>query len=72
MKGSDMPSIDVSAVRRPLAEASHAPGWLYSSPDVYRLEVETLFMKRWLFVGREEELAHPGDYLTIAWPASPS
>jgi len=59
-----MQQSDFAALRRPLDEASHAPGWLYSSPDVYRLEVERLFMKRWLFVGREEELAHPGDYLT--------
>ena len=52
------------ALRRPLDEASHAPGFLYSAPDVYAREVEQLFMKNWLFVGREEELARPGDYLT--------
>ena len=52
-------------MRRPLDEASHAPGWLYSSPEVYRLEVEQLFMRSWLFVGREEELPGAGDYLTL-------
>jgi phenylpropionate dioxygenase-like ring-hydroxylating dioxygenase large terminal subunit len=56
---------DLVAVRRPVTEASHAPGWLYASPDVYRLEVEKLFMRDWLFVGRTEEVANPGDYLSL-------
>jgi hypothetical protein len=34
-----MPSLDVSAVRRPLAEASHAPGAVYASPEFYRLDI---------------------------------
>ena len=36
-----------SAARRSAAaaEASHAPGFLYASADVYRLEVERLFMR---------------------------
>src|SRR5262245_2985479 len=52
-------------VQRPVAEASHAPGALYASPEIYRLEVERLFRRDWLFVGREEELSEPGDYLTL-------
>ena len=52
------------ALRRPLDEASLAPGFLYRATVVYAREVERLFMKNWLFVGREEELARPGDYLT--------
>ena len=43
----------LAQVRRPLDEASHAPGWLYSSPEVYTAEIERLFMRGWLFVGRE-------------------
>jgi Rieske 2Fe-2S family protein len=62
---------DFEALRRPLDEASHAPGWLYASPDVYRREVERLFLKSWLFVGREEELARPGDYLTLRVAGEP-
>jgi len=56
---------EFAGVRRPLVEASHAPGLLYASPDVYRLEVERLFRRDWLFVGREEELPQPGDYMTL-------
>ena len=52
-------------VRRPVAEASHAPGTLYASPDVYRLEVERMFRRDWLLIGREEELPEPGDYRTL-------
>lgn len=66
-----MRQADFQALRRPLDEASHGPGWLYASPDVYRLEVERLFMKSWLFVGREEELSRPGDYLTLRVAGEP-
>jgi Rieske 2Fe-2S family protein len=58
-------------VRRPLTEASHAPGMLYASPEIYRLEVERLFMRDWLFVGRTEELPNPGDYLTLRIAGEP-
>jgi phenylpropionate dioxygenase-like ring-hydroxylating dioxygenase large terminal subunit len=66
-----MPSIDVSAVRRPLAEASHAPGALYASKEFYRLDVEKLFMRDWLYVGRVEELPNPGDYMTMRIAGEP-
>ena len=66
-----MPPADTSAVRRPLAEASHAPGELYASPEFYRLDVERLFMRDWLYAGRVEELARPGDYLTMRIAGEP-
>ena len=66
-----MPTIDVSAVRRPLAEASHAPGALYSAEEFYRLDVEKLFMRDWLYAGRVEELPNPGDYLTMRIAGEP-
>lgn len=58
-------------MRRPLAQASHAPGFVYSSPEVYRLEIEKLFMRDWLFVGRTEELPNPGDYMTLRIAGEP-
>src|SRR6516225_204732 len=60
-----MKQADFVALRRPLDEASLAPGWLYSWPEVYRLEVDRLF------VGREEELPHPGDYFTLRVAGEP-
>ena len=40
----------------------HMPGAVYTSPDVYRVEREQIFLRKWLCVGREEEVAAPGDY----------
>src|SRR5437762_11836146 len=59
------------AVQRPLAEASHAPGFLYASPEVYRREVERLFLRAWLYVARTEELPNPGDYMTLRIAGEP-
>ena len=42
----------------------HMPGAMYSSFDVYAVEREQIYMRNWLCVGREEELASPGDYFT--------
>jgi Rieske 2Fe-2S family protein len=53
------------AVRQPLAEASHVPYRIYSDPDILELEKARLFRQEWLMVGREEQLASPGDYLTL-------
>jgi phenylpropionate dioxygenase-like ring-hydroxylating dioxygenase large terminal subunit len=61
----------LAAVRRPVAEASHAPGALYASPEVYTQEVERLFMRDWLLVGRTEELPNPGDYMTLRITGEP-
>jgi Rieske 2Fe-2S family protein len=62
---------DFAQVRRPVAEASHAPGVVYASPDVHRLEVERLFRRDWLMVAREEELPEPGDYMTLRIAGEP-
>ena len=40
----------------------HMPGAMYSSPEVYGVERDQIFMRNWLCVGREEELPAPGDY----------
>ncbi|MBN9427603.1 MAG: aromatic ring-hydroxylating dioxygenase subunit alpha [Burkholderiales bacterium] len=52
-------------LRKTLSEAAHAPGLVYGSEDALRREIDEYFMKDWLYVGREEELAKPGDYLTM-------
>jgi choline monooxygenase len=56
--------IDARSVRRPLAEAAHLPSHYYTSPEIFRLEHERLFLRDWICVGREEEVANPGDYFT--------
>jgi len=55
----------LAATRRELRQARHAPGYIYSSPEFYRAEVEEYFMRDWLYVAREEELPDPGDYMAL-------
>lgn len=54
---------DATRAARP--DARHLPGHYYTSPAVFQREKEALYMKRWLCVGREEEIANAGDYLTL-------
>ena len=49
-------------VRRPLLQASSLPSWCYTSDTFYRREVERVFRAGWHLVGREDELAKPGDF----------
>ncbi len=48
--------------RSDLLTASHAQGNIYSSEAVYQRELDTYFTQDWLFIGREEQFANPGDY----------
>ena len=52
-------------LRRPIEEASHVPGRLYHSPEIFALEKQRIFLKDWLCVGRVEEFPHPGSYRTF-------
>lgn len=56
---------DTASARVPISRARHLPGYVYTSPEVYALEKESIFMKEWLCVGRVEEIENPGDYLTF-------
>lgn len=40
------------------------PAFIFSSPEVYRLEMERIFARCWLFVAHESEIPSPGDYVT--------
>lgn len=59
----DIPNID--EIKVPTTQARHAPGFIYTSPEIYQREKEEIFMKDWLCVGREEEVEKPGDYMTF-------
>ena len=41
------------------------PGPLYRDPDVYRLDLERIFYKDWIFAGHDCEVAQPGQYFTL-------
>ena len=53
-----------TATRQPLARASTLPPRCYTDPDFYAHEVDRVFRREWLSVGRVEQVAHPGDYFT--------
>jgi phenylpropionate dioxygenase-like ring-hydroxylating dioxygenase large terminal subunit len=44
-------------------EQGRIPMFIYSDPDVYRLELERLFGRTWLFVAHESEIANEGDFV---------
>ncbi len=39
------------------------PGEYFTSPDIFAQEMERIFLRRWICVGREERIPNPGDYL---------
>lgn len=44
--------------------ATTPDGSVYRDPNVFAAELERLFYRNWLCVGREEQLPNPGDFLT--------
>ncbi|MBT7562184.1 MAG: aromatic ring-hydroxylating dioxygenase subunit alpha [Proteobacteria bacterium] len=48
----------------PEVDETHKPGEVYFSEDVMKTEIEEIFMKEWLLVGRVEEVEKSGDYFT--------
>jgi choline monooxygenase len=55
---------EIEAITKPLGEASMLPARCYSDPDFHAFEVERVFMRNWLPVGRVDQVAKPGDYFT--------
>ncbi|CAN5758242.1 aromatic ring-hydroxylating dioxygenase subunit alpha [soil metagenome] len=62
------PLLDMRAefakTRRPRETAHQMPGRVYTSAAVADEEKKRIFMDTWLCVGREEEVANPGDFMT--------
>jgi len=61
----DQAGEDVAATRKPLNEASHIPGYYYSSQEYFALEKERIFLRDWLPVARVEEFRKAGDFMTL-------
>ncbi|HEU4400831.1 MAG TPA: aromatic ring-hydroxylating dioxygenase subunit alpha [Candidatus Polarisedimenticolia bacterium] len=57
---------DLATVRLPLDQASTLPGRFYHDPAIYQEELRRIFSSMWLCVGRDEDVAKPGDYMTRA------
>lgn len=44
-------------------ERGRIPMFVYSDPGVYRLELERLFARTWLYVAHESEIPNPGSFV---------
>jgi phenylpropionate dioxygenase-like ring-hydroxylating dioxygenase large terminal subunit len=65
MDARSMEAGEFAATRQPLPRASTLPPRCYTDPAFYRQEVERIFRREWLSVGRVEQVARRGDYFTI-------
>lgn len=57
-------SLGARITRADLLASRHLPGDIYASADLHARELDTYFLRDWLFIGREEQFANPGDYGT--------
>ncbi|HEX4766782.1 MAG TPA: SRPBCC family protein [Lichenihabitans sp.] len=66
------PAADLlAAASRPFADARAMPPSVYTSQDFLAREIETIFSREWICVGRATGLAKPGDYLTYDLAGQP-
>jgi nitrite reductase/ring-hydroxylating ferredoxin subunit len=56
---------DLAAARLPLPRAETLPPTAYTSPEFYAREVERIFLREWLYLGRVDQVKERGDYFTI-------
>ena len=52
----------VAAARLPLNQASSMPAGFYTDPAVFAAEREHVLLPNWIFLAREDQLPHPGDW----------
>ncbi len=63
--------LDFSATRRHLEKSRHLPGEFYYSPEIFQREIDEIFMKDWICVGRVEQYDKPGDYRALRIAGEP-
>ena len=56
---------ELAAIRRPFRGATLLPARAYHDPEVYAWEVEHVFFRDWIVVGREEEVPDPGTFVLL-------
>jgi len=61
----------IEKTRRNLNTARHLPGIFYTSEEIFQLEMETIFTREWLCIGRMEEYKNPGDYQAMRIAGEP-
>jgi nitrite reductase/ring-hydroxylating ferredoxin subunit len=65
LPANDRRSQLISRLRQDVHPAQgQIPAYIFSSPEVYELEMERIFPCCWLLVAHESEIPEPGDYVT--------
>ena len=59
------------SIATPIEEARGLPPAAYTSEEFYELELEHLFRRDWICIGREEEALNPGDFFTFELAGEP-
>jgi phenylpropionate dioxygenase-like ring-hydroxylating dioxygenase large terminal subunit len=62
---------ELGRVREPLERAWTLPPRAYTDPRVFEAEVEGIFNKEWVCVGRADQVAEPGDFICVDLIAQP-
>lgn len=62
---------ELDAVRRPFRGATLLPARAYHDAEVWAFERERWFFRDWIAVGREEEVAQPGSFVTLDLAGEP-
>jgi phenylpropionate dioxygenase-like ring-hydroxylating dioxygenase large terminal subunit len=55
------PQLYANALRPPL-QADSLPAWCYTSEEFHRREIDQIFCRGWICIGREDALPETGDY----------
>jgi glycine betaine catabolism A len=58
-----MASSFIHSTRIPIEGAKTLPRKYYASAELYATEIQKIFFRRWLCVGRADEIPNPGDYV---------
>jgi choline monooxygenase len=61
----------IEAASRPFEDARAMPPSVYTSPEFLAHELESIFSKEWICVGRASRLAKAGDYMTYDLAGQP-
>ena len=47
-----------------IVQEDRVHGSVYTSPEIFQREMDTIFRTGWVYVAHDSEVAEPGDYLT--------